>query len=72
MMTAHVAPTAIIAPVPPRPTDALAPEVEVIDLTPAPHDGLLLLAALTGNRRLLRAWFQVEQVRERAPEGHAA
>jgi hypothetical protein len=46
--------------------------VEVIDLTPAPHDGLLLLAALTGNRRLLRAWFQVEQVRERAPEGHAA
>jgi hypothetical protein len=30
----------------------------------APHDGLLLLAALTGHRGLLTAWLQVERGRE--------
>ena len=34
-------------------------------LTP-PHDGLLLLAALTGNRSLLTAWLRVERTRELA------
>lgn len=29
----------------------------------APHDGLLLLAALTGSRGLLTAWWRVERGR---------
>lgn len=35
-------------------------------LTSAPHDGLLLLAALTGHRGLLTAWLRVERGRGRA------
>jgi hypothetical protein len=31
-----------------------------------PHDGLLLLAALTGHRGLLTAWLRAERARERA------
>jgi len=37
-----------------------------LSLAPAPHDGLLLLAALTGNRRLLAAWETVERTREQS------
>jgi hypothetical protein len=38
---------------------ALSPSVATEE-----HDGLLLLAALTGNREILRAWLRLEQARE--------
>ena len=37
-----------------------------MELRAAPHDGLLFLAALTDNRRLLAAWLQAERARARA------
>jgi hypothetical protein len=66
----------IARPMPDLPAPDHQPSTRVLEALPAgwegtpsstaPHDGLLLLAALTGNQALLRAWLRVENERTAA------